>query len=181
MSDNFLVASYLGVLALLDALHLNLILLHRFFTFLVVRHIRYSKNCGLAPGILHIFKGVTLLSSFFFMFTCPYEFASYWCLFQLYSADTHLSMKAWGDSLDADKSSNIRFLGDPSGSFTKAFDTEFESAKIFGQNRSKRYVVTVENGKVKDVFIEPDKTGVVGEFTDSSRTPFLLPLSYCSS
>jgi peroxiredoxin 5 len=71
-------------------------------------------------------------------------------------------MKAWGESLDASKSSTIRFLGDPSGAFTRAFDTEFDSAKVFGQNRSKRYAVTVENGKVKDVFIEPDNTGVVG-------------------
>lgn len=75
-------------------------------------------------------------------------------------------MKAWGESLDANKSSNIRFLGDPSGAFTKAFDTEFDSAKVFGQNRSKRYAVTVEDGKVKDVFIEPDNTGVVGKSTD---------------
>lgn len=74
------------------------------------------------------------------------------------------SMKAWGASLDAEKSSKIRFLGDPSGAFTRALDTEFDSVKIFGQNRSKRYVVTVEDGKVKEVFIEPDNTGVNGEF-----------------
>lgn len=71
-------------------------------------------------------------------------------------------MKAWGESLDASKSSNIRFLADPSGAFTRALDTEFESAQVFGQNRSKRYVVTVEDGQVKEVFIEPDNTGVVG-------------------
>ena len=33
---------------------------------------------------------------------------------------------------------------------------------MFGQDRSKRYVLTVENGKVKDVFVEPDNTGVNG-------------------
>lgn len=85
-------------------------------------------------------------------------------------------MKAWSESLDADKSSNIRFLGDPSGAFTKAFDVEFESAKVFGHNRSKRYAVTVENGKVKDVFIEPDNTGVVGESTACCSPLFLLAL-----
>jgi peroxiredoxin 5 len=74
-------------------------------------------------------------------------------------------MKAWGETLDANKSSSIRFLGDPSGAFTKALDTEFDSAKVFGQNRSKRYAVTVESGKVKDVFIEPDNTGVNGQST----------------
>jgi peroxiredoxin 5 len=72
-------------------------------------------------------------------------------------------MKAWAKSLDADNTSNIRFLGDPSGAFTKAFDTEFDSAKIFGQNRSKRYAATVEGGKVKEVFIEPDNTGLNGK------------------
>lgn len=72
-------------------------------------------------------------------------------------------MKAWATSLDADKSSKIRFLGDPSGAFTRAMDTEFESTKVFGQNRSKRYVATIEDGKVKKVFIEPDNTGVDGE------------------
>ena len=72
-------------------------------------------------------------------------------------------MKAWGESLDPDKSSNIRFLADPSGAFTRAFDMEFESAQTFGQNRSKRYAVTVENGLVKDVFVEPDNTGVTGK------------------
>jgi peroxiredoxin 5 len=84
-------------------------------------------------------------------------------------------MKAWGESLGAGKSSNIRFLGDPSGAFTKAFDTEFDSAKIFGQNRSKRYVVTVKDGKVEGVFIEPDNTGVDGELTDVCR--FFNPVS----
>jgi peroxiredoxin 5 len=74
-------------------------------------------------------------------------------------------MKAWNKSLDSDKSSGIRFLGDPSGAFTKAMDTEFDSAKIFGHNRSKRYAVTIENGKVKDVYIEPDNTGVNGKST----------------
>ena len=74
-------------------------------------------------------------------------------------------MKAWGESLDANGSSNIRFLSDASGAFTRALDTEFDSARTFGQNRSKRYVVTVEDGLVKDVFIEPDNTGVDGKST----------------
>ena len=72
-------------------------------------------------------------------------------------------MKAWSESLDANKSSHIRFLADPSGAFARALDTEFDSAKVFGQNRSKRYAITIENGRVKDVYIEPDNTGVVGK------------------
>ena len=35
---------------------------------------------------------------------------------------------------------------------------------MFGQDRSKRYVLTVEDGKVKDVFVEPDNTGVNGMY-----------------
>jgi len=99
------------------------------------------------------------------------------------TTDITSSMKAWKQSLDPNKSSEIRFLGDPSGTFMKAFDTEFDSAKVFGQNRSKRYAVTVEDGLVKEVFIEPDNTGVVGKFTDRPCLHFasgILPLQSTS-
>jgi 2-Cys peroxiredoxin 5 len=69
-------------------------------------------------------------------------------------------MNAWGKSLDADKSSGIRFLGDPDGSFTRALDVEFNSAAILGNNRSKRYALVVKDGKITDVNVEPDNTGV---------------------
>lgn len=39
----------------------------------------------------------------------------------------------------------------------------FDATAIFGQPRSKRYALIVENGKVKAVFVEPDNTGVKGE------------------
>jgi peroxiredoxin 5 len=68
-------------------------------------------------------------------------------------------MSAWGKSLDADKSSGIRFLGDPAGEFTRAFDLEFPAAPMLGTNRSKRCAILVENGKVKSVHIEPDNVG----------------------
>ncbi len=68
-------------------------------------------------------------------------------------------MNAWGKSLDADKSSGIRFLGDPSGNFTRAMDCEFDSAAMLGNNRSKRYAVVVKDGKVASVHIEPDNIG----------------------
>jgi 2-Cys peroxiredoxin 5 len=69
-------------------------------------------------------------------------------------------MNAWGKSLDKDSSSGIRFLGDPSGAFTRALDVEFEAAPLLGTNRSKRYAIVVENGKVKSVDVEPDNIGV---------------------
>lgn len=56
----------------------------------------------------------------------------------------------------------MRFLGDPSGKFTEALDLSFDSASIFGNNRSKRYALLVENGKVSEAFVEPDNTGVNG-------------------
>lgn len=76
-------------------------------------------------------------------------------------------MKAWGKSLDESKKSGIRFLADPSGEFTRAWDVEFESAKIFGNNRSKRYAVLTDNGKVVKAAVEPDNTGVSGQSASS--------------
>ena len=57
----------------------------------------------------------------------------------------------------------IRFLGDPSGQFTKDLDLSFDSAAVFGQDRSKRYALVVEDGKVKSAHVEPDNTGVNGK------------------
>ncbi|KAG0648494.1 Peroxiredoxin [Hyphodiscus hymeniophilus] len=68
-------------------------------------------------------------------------------------------MNAWGKSLDADKSSGIRFLGDADGSFTRAWDLEFPAAPMLGTNRSKRYAITTKDGKVEKVSIEPDNIG----------------------
>lgn len=72
-------------------------------------------------------------------------------------------MKAWAKSLDETKGSGIRFLADPAGDFTRAWDVEFDAAKILGNNRSKRYAVSTENGKVVKVAVEPDNTGVTSK------------------
>ncbi|KAL8768448.1 MAG: hypothetical protein Q9209_005354 [Squamulea sp. 1 TL-2023] len=71
-------------------------------------------------------------------------------------------MKAWGAALDPSDKSGIRFLGDPDAKFTEALDLSFESASLFGNNRSKRYALVVEDGKVKEAHVEPDNTGVNG-------------------
>jgi 2-Cys peroxiredoxin 5 len=76
-------------------------------------------------------------------------------------------MNAWGKSLDAEKKSGIRFLGDHDGSFTRALDVEFPAAPFLGTNRSKRYAITTLDGKVKSVNIEPDNLG-----TDGESSPF---------
>lgn len=64
----------------------------------------------------------------------------------------------------------VRFLGDPSGQFTKDLDLSFESAAVFGQDRSKRYALVVEDGKVKSAHVEPDNTGVNGKLDKASET-----------
>lgn len=68
-------------------------------------------------------------------------------------------MNAWSKQLDKDKSSGVRFLGDQSGEFTRALDLEFPAAPFLGTNRSKRYAIVVENGKVKEIHVEPDNIG----------------------
>lgn len=69
-------------------------------------------------------------------------------------------MKAWGKQLDSDKTSGLRFLGDASGSFTRAWDVEFDATEIMGNKRSKRYAVVTEDGKVTKVAVEPDNIGI---------------------
>ncbi|KXH39518.1 IBR domain-containing protein [Colletotrichum nymphaeae SA-01] len=79
-------------------------------------------------------------------------------------------MKAWGDQLDPAAQTGIRFLGDPSGEFTRAFDVDFDSKAIFGNDRSKRYTLVIENGKVKEAHVEPDNIGTaVGTIPPTTR------------
>ncbi|CAK9438450.1 uncharacterized protein LODBEIA_P26740 [Lodderomyces beijingensis] len=69
--------------------------------------------------------------------------------------------KAWGDDLsDANGASNVRFIADPTGAFTKELDLLFDATKVFGNERSKRYALTVEDGKITNTFVEPDNTSV---------------------
>lgn len=56
----------------------------------------------------------------------------------------------------------IRFLGDPAGEFTKALDLDFDATPIFGNPRSKRYALVIQDGKVKSAHVEPDNTGTNG-------------------
>ncbi|KAK2937419.1 hypothetical protein FoTM2_000637 [Fusarium oxysporum f. sp. vasinfectum] len=69
------------------------------------------------------------------------------------------TMKAWSEQLDPAKQTGIRFLGDPTGEFTKALDLGFEAYEVFGGMRGKRYALKVEDGKVSKAYVEPDNTG----------------------
>jgi hypothetical protein len=75
-------------------------------------------------------------------------------------------MGAWGTTLDPTGKSGIRFLADPHGELTTALDLSFDGAAIFGNARSKRYALVVENGKVTKAFVEPDNTGLDGMLSD---------------
>ncbi|PGH29892.1 peroxiredoxin 5, atypical 2-Cys peroxiredoxin [[Emmonsia] crescens] len=82
---------------------------------------------------------------------------------------------AWSKMVDPEQKSGIRFLGDPKGEFTKALDLDFDASAIFGNLRSKRYVLVIEDGKVKKTFIEPDNTGLNGKKMHSrslNKRPF---------
>ena len=76
-------------------------------------------------------------------------------------------MGAWGTTLDPTGKSGIRFLADPHSELTTALDLSFDGAAIFGNARSKRYALVVENGKVTKAFVEPDNTGLDGMLYDS--------------
>ncbi len=41
-------------------------------------------------------------------------------------------------------------------------DLNFDGAAIFGGDRSKRYVLKIEDGAVKEAHVEPDNTGLNG-------------------
>lgn len=59
----------------------------------------------------------------------------------------------------------IRFVGDIYGELTKAWDLEFDSAAVFGINRSKRAAIVTNDGKVVEVAIEPTNTQTDGQLT----------------
>lgn len=77
-------------------------------------------------------------------------------------------MGAWATTLDPTGKSGIRFLADPHSELTSALDLSFDGAAIFGNARSKRYALVVENGKVTKAFVEPDNTGLDGMLSNFS-------------
>lgn len=81
--------------------------------------------------------------------------------FFIVSVNDAFVTKAWSDSLLRQVGTNqVKFLADPSGEFTSSLDLLFDATKIFGNKRSKRYALLVEDGKVTQSFVEPDNTSV---------------------
>ena len=69
--------------------------------------------------------------------------------------------KAWGEQLlESVAGQQIRFSLIPLVLFTKELDLLFDARKAFGNERSKRYALIIEDGKVVKSFVEPDNTSV---------------------
>ncbi|KAK9480042.1 Redoxin-domain-containing protein [Lipomyces japonicus] len=66
---------------------------------------------------------------------------------------------AWGKELGT-ADGKVRYLADPSLSFVKQFNLDFDASKFFGNHRSKRAAVVIEDGVVTNAFVEPDSTGI---------------------
>ncbi|GEQ70969.1 hypothetical protein JCM33374_g4650 [Metschnikowia sp. JCM 33374] len=69
-------------------------------------------------------------------------------------------MKAWGEATNKQAAAGVRFLADPKGEFAKKWDVLFDASKFFGNERSERYAVLVEDGTVTHAFVEPEKTAI---------------------
>ncbi|KAK9366478.1 thioredoxin-like protein [Lipomyces kononenkoae] len=68
-------------------------------------------------------------------------------------------MNAWGKELGA-ANDKVKYLADPSLAFVSALGLDFDASKFFGNRRSKRAAVLVEDGTVIKTWIEPDNTGI---------------------
>ncbi|MCH2165428.1 MAG: peroxiredoxin [Marinovum sp.] len=64
-------------------------------------------------------------------------------------------MKTWGEASGATEA-GITMLADADSSFTKAVGMEFSAPPVGFFNRSKRYAMVVDDGKVTALNVEPD-------------------------
>lgn len=53
-------------------------------------------------------------------------------------------------------------------------DLAFDGAAIFGGPRSKRYAMVIEHGKVKELHVEPDNTGLDGKSSRKAMDDLML-------
>ncbi|KAE9540028.1 hypothetical protein AGLY_005280 [Aphis glycines] len=66
-------------------------------------------------------------------------------------------MAAWAQDQKAE--GKVRLLADPNAELTKAFDLAIDLPPL-GGTRSKRYSMLIKNGKVEQLNVEPDNTGL---------------------
>ena len=76
-------------------------------------------------------------------------------------------MGAWGDAHGVQ--GKVRMLADPRGDLIKALDVELDLKAVLGSVRSKRFSLVVEGGKVTEVNIEPDGTGLTCSLADKIK------------
>lgn len=68
---------------------------------------------------------------------------------------------AWAKTLvGEDGNPDVTILGDPELKFVKELDLAFDGTEVFGNWRSKRFALLVEDGKVAKSFVEPDNTSI---------------------
>jgi len=75
-------------------------------------------------------------------------------------------MSAWGK--DQKAQGKVRMLADPAGAFTDAVDLTVDLA-VLGGKRSKRYSMIVEDGKIIELNVEPDNTGLSCSLADKIK------------
>jgi len=66
-------------------------------------------------------------------------------------------MAAWAQDQKAE--GKVRLLADPSAELTKSFDLTIDLPPL-GGTRSKRYSMLIKDGKVEQLNVEPDNTGL---------------------
>ena len=64
-------------------------------------------------------------------------------------------MQAWGQSVGAEEA-GVTLLADPESSFTKAIGIDFNVPPVGFIDRSKRYAMLVEDGKVTELLTDDD-------------------------
>lgn len=74
-------------------------------------------------------------------------------------------MDAWGQANNAN--GKIRMLADTCATFTKALGMDIDVSAKLGNVRSKRYVMLIEDGKVKQINVEPDGLGLTCSLADN--------------
>ncbi|KAI8148089.1 Redoxin [Fennellomyces sp. T-0311] len=67
-------------------------------------------------------------------------------------------MNAWSEVNHAD--GKVELLADSKGELAKALELDFDASGALGNHRCKRFAAIVEHGVVKQLFVEPDKTGL---------------------
>ncbi|XP_011499904.1 PREDICTED: peroxiredoxin-5, mitochondrial [Ceratosolen solmsi marchali] len=75
-------------------------------------------------------------------------------------------MSAWGKQTNVD--GKVRMLADPACKFTDALELSV-NLDVLGGKRSKRYSMVVEDGKVIDLNVEPDNTGLSCSLADNIK------------